>query len=102
MPDRKIDPFLIERQTPQSMLAFATGPHWSGALEIGDASWQLPGYPPLAGGQLTARHDRALTVLTAGIAITIFLAYILASQAATRANSHWRTDVFWSLLRPTF
>ena len=29
---------------------------------------------PLAGGRLTARHDRALTVLTAGIAITIFLA----------------------------
>jgi diguanylate cyclase (GGDEF)-like protein len=77
MPDRKIDPFLIERQTLQSMLAFATGPHWSGALEIGDASWQLPGYPPLAGGQLTARHDRALTVLTAGIAITIFLAIYL-------------------------
>jgi diguanylate cyclase (GGDEF)-like protein len=74
--DRSIPDFSSERQTPQSMLAFATGPHWSGALEIGDASWQVRA-TPLASGRLIARHDRALTVLTAGIAITTFLAIYL-------------------------
>jgi diguanylate cyclase (GGDEF)-like protein len=74
--DRSIPDFSSERQAPQSMLAFATEPHWSGALEIGDVSWQVRAIPS-AGGPLIARHDRALTVLTAGIAITTFLAIYL-------------------------
>lgn len=60
----------------QTMRAFAKGPRWLGTLKIGDASWQVQAIPA-AGGRLTARYDRALIVLTAGIAITVFLAIYL-------------------------
>src|SRR6266849_6495393 len=63
-------------QTPQSMQDFATGTHWSGALRIGDATWQVQAIPA-AGGRLIARYDRALIVLTAGLIITIFVAVYL-------------------------
>ena len=63
-------------QTEQLKRAFAKAPRWSGALKIGDASWQVQAIPA-AGGRLTARYDRALTVLTAGIVITAFLAVYL-------------------------
>src|SRR5579872_2031753 len=59
-----------------AMRALARGPHWSGTLRIGDANWQVKGIPA-AGGHLTARYDRALTVLTAGCAVTIFLCVYL-------------------------
>jgi diguanylate cyclase (GGDEF)-like protein len=62
--------------TAQTVRAFAKGPNWSGTLKIGDADWQVQAIPA-AGGRLTARYDRALTVLTAGIAITAFLAVYL-------------------------
>jgi diguanylate cyclase (GGDEF)-like protein len=71
-----VSDFSSERQTPQSMLAAANGPHWSGALRIGDASWQVRATPAV-GGRLITHHDRALTVLTAGIIITTFLAVYL-------------------------
>jgi diguanylate cyclase (GGDEF)-like protein len=60
----------------QTAQAFAKGPRWSGTLKIGDANWQVQAIPA-AGGRLTARYDRALIVLTAGIAITIFLTVYL-------------------------
>src|SRR6185437_5616849 len=50
--------------------------YWSGALKIADASWQVQAIPA-AGGHLTVRYDRALTVLMAGCAVTIFLAVYL-------------------------
>jgi diguanylate cyclase (GGDEF)-like protein len=62
--------------TAQIMRAFAQGPRWSGMLKIGDANWQVQAIPAV-GGRLTARYDRALIVLTAGIAITVFLAVYL-------------------------
>ncbi|THD47379.1 MAG: EAL domain-containing protein [Bradyrhizobium sp.] len=62
--------------TVQTVRAFAKGPKWSGLLRIGDANWHVQAIPA-AGGRLTARYDRALTVLTAGIAITAFLAVYL-------------------------
>jgi diguanylate cyclase (GGDEF)-like protein len=62
--------------TVQTMHAFAEGPRWSDTLKIGDANWQVQAIP-VAGGRLTARYDRALIVLTAGIAITLFLAVYL-------------------------
>ncbi len=62
--------------TSRVMQAFAKGPYWSGALRIGDASWQVQAIPA-AGGHLTVRYDRALTVLMAGCAVTIFLAVYL-------------------------
>jgi diguanylate cyclase (GGDEF)-like protein len=61
--------------TAQTVRAFAKGPNWSGTLKIGDANWQVQAIP--AAGRLTARYGRALTVLTAGIAITAFLAVYL-------------------------
>ncbi len=62
--------------TSRTMQAFAKGPYWSGALKIADASWQVQAIPA-AGGHLTVRYDRALTVLMAGCAVTIFLAVYL-------------------------
>jgi diguanylate cyclase (GGDEF)-like protein len=64
------------RPTVQTVLAFAKGPKWAGLLRIGDANWHVRAIPA-AGGRLTARYDRALIVLTAGIAITAFLAVYL-------------------------
>jgi diguanylate cyclase (GGDEF)-like protein len=63
-------------RTAQTVQAFANEPNWSGRLMIGDADWRVQAIPA-AGGHLTARYDRALTVLTAGIAITAFLAVYL-------------------------
>jgi diguanylate cyclase (GGDEF)-like protein len=63
-------------RTAQTVQAFANEPNWSGRLKIGDADWRVQAIPA-AGGHLTARYDRALTVLTAGIAITAFLAVYL-------------------------
>jgi diguanylate cyclase (GGDEF)-like protein len=62
--------------TAQTVQPFANEPNWSGPLKIGDADWRVQAIPA-AGGRLTARYDRALTVLTAGIAITAFLAVYL-------------------------
>jgi diguanylate cyclase (GGDEF)-like protein len=63
-------------QTSRSIQAFAKGPRWSGALRIGDAEWQVQAIPA-AGGRLTARYDRALIVLAAGLIITIFMVVYL-------------------------
>ncbi|WP_298258307.1 EAL domain-containing protein [Bradyrhizobium sp.] len=60
---------------PQVIQALMKEPHWSGTLRIGDANWQVKGMP--AGGHLTARHDRAVIVLAAGWAVTIFLCVYL-------------------------
>ncbi len=74
-PENKFVPdFSSEPGASQS--AFADGPHWSGTLKIGDASWHVR-VTPTADGRLTARHERALTVLAAGIVITTFLAVYL-------------------------
>jgi diguanylate cyclase (GGDEF)-like protein len=62
-------------QSPQTMQAFAKE-HWSGTLKIGDANWHMQAIPA-AGGRFAAHHDRAMTVLTAGYAITIFLVLYL-------------------------
>jgi diguanylate cyclase (GGDEF)-like protein len=56
------------------MQALMKGPHWSGTLRIGDANWQVKAIPA---GHLTARHGRAVTVLAAGWAVTIFLCVYL-------------------------
>jgi diguanylate cyclase (GGDEF)-like protein len=63
-------------ETAQSRRAFAKQRHWSGTLKIGDANWHVLAIPT-PGGPLTARYDRALTVLTAGIVITAFLSLYL-------------------------
>ena len=61
---------------PLMMHALESEPHWSGSLRIGDAKWQVKAFPA-AGGHLTVRYERALTVLTAGCAVTIFLCVYL-------------------------
>jgi diguanylate cyclase (GGDEF)-like protein len=65
-----------EPATTRTALAFANGQYWSGALNVGDATWLVKAVPAV-GGRLTPRFDRALTVFTAGSAITIFLAVYL-------------------------
>jgi diguanylate cyclase (GGDEF)-like protein len=73
---RSVPDYSSAPQTPQLMRAFATGPRWSGALRIGDANWQVQAVPA-AGGRLTARYDRALTVLAAGLILTVFVVIYL-------------------------
>ena len=63
-------------QTSQSMQAFATGPHWSGVLRVGDANWQVQAIPAV-GGRLTTHYDRALIMLAAGLIITVFVVVYL-------------------------
>jgi diguanylate cyclase (GGDEF)-like protein len=58
-------------QTSQSRQAFATGPGWSGMLRIGDATWRVHAIPA-ARGRLTARYDRAMITLVAGLIVTGF------------------------------
>jgi diguanylate cyclase (GGDEF)-like protein len=78
---RAIPDYASVPQTLRSMQAFAKGPRWSGALRIGDAAWQVQAIPA-AGGRLTARYDRAVIVLAAGLIITIFMVVylVLASR----------------------
>src|SRR6202171_1809237 len=72
--NRFVPDFSSEPNASQS--AVAEPAHWSGTLKIGDASWHVRA-TPTADGRLTTRHERALTVLAAGIAITTFLAVYL-------------------------
>jgi diguanylate cyclase (GGDEF)-like protein len=74
--DRSMPDFSSERQTPPSMPTAAEGPHWSGTLNLGDASWQVLA-TPAADGRLMTYHVRSMTVLAAGIAITTLLAVYL-------------------------
>jgi diguanylate cyclase (GGDEF)-like protein len=78
---RSVPDYSSAPQTPQSIDAFATGTRWLGALRIGDANWQVQAIPA-AGGRLTARYDRALIVLTAGLIVTLFMVVylVLASR----------------------
>jgi diguanylate cyclase (GGDEF)-like protein len=73
---RSVPDFSSAPQLSQSSLAFANEPRWSGTLKIGDANWRVQAIPA-AGGRLTTRYDRALTVLAAGIIITAFLSVYL-------------------------
>jgi diguanylate cyclase (GGDEF)-like protein len=74
--NRSVPDFSSEPQNARAREAFATEPHWSGALRIGDASWHVRATPAV-NGRLMTRHDRALTVLAAGIVITACLAVYL-------------------------
>src|ERR1019366_3991755 len=60
----------------QSMQAFATGPHWSGVLRVGDANWQVQAIPAV-GGRLTTHYPPALIMLAAGLIITVFVVVYL-------------------------
>jgi diguanylate cyclase (GGDEF)-like protein len=76
---RSIPDYSSAPQTP--IEAFASATRWSATLRIGDAEWQMLAVPA-AGGRLTARHDRALIVLSAGVIITLFVVVylVLASR----------------------
>jgi diguanylate cyclase (GGDEF)-like protein len=102
--------FSSEAQSPQSMLAFARGPLWSGTLKIGDASWTLRA-APAADGRLITHYGRALTVLVFGIVITVFLAVYLGlasrnSRQLALANRRVlelaQTDILTGLPNRTF
>jgi diguanylate cyclase (GGDEF)-like protein len=80
---RSVADFSSVPETPESIKAFAAGTPWSGVLRIGDAGWKVLAIPT-PGGRLTARYDRALIVLTAGLIITVFVVVylVLASRNA--------------------
>ncbi|HET7888451.1 MAG TPA: EAL domain-containing protein [Bradyrhizobium sp.] len=69
---------------PAVMQAFTDGQYWSGTLRVGDANWLIKAIPA-PGGQLAPHFDRALTVFTAGAAITIFLTvYLIMASRNSR------------------
>jgi len=68
---RSIPDYSSAPQTSRSRQAFATGPRWSGMLRIGDATWRVQAIPA-ARGRLTARYDRAMVALAAGLIVTGF------------------------------
>ena len=68
---RSIPDYSSAPQTSRSRQAFATGPRWSGMLRIGDATWRVQAIPA-ARGRLTARYDRAMIALAAGLIVTGF------------------------------
>jgi diguanylate cyclase (GGDEF)-like protein len=68
---RSIPDYSSAPQTSRSRQAFATGPRWSGMLRIGDATWRVQAIPA-ARGRLTARYDRAMIALAAGLTVTGF------------------------------
>jgi diguanylate cyclase (GGDEF)-like protein len=74
--NRLIPDYSSTPQTPQSLEAFATETHWTGALRIGDANWEVQAIPA-AGGRLITRYDRALILLAAGLIVTIFVVIYL-------------------------
>jgi diguanylate cyclase (GGDEF)-like protein len=79
---RSIPDYSSAPQTP--IEAFASATRWSATLTVGDAEWQVLTVPA-AGGRLTARYDRALIVLTAGVMITIFVVvYIVLASRNSR------------------
>jgi diguanylate cyclase (GGDEF)-like protein len=61
---------------PASREYLAKAPQWSGALNIGDASWQVRA-APAADGPFVVYCYRALAVLAAGLVITSLLAAYL-------------------------
>lgn len=68
----------------RAMQMLAREQYWSGTLRIGDADWQVRAIPAV-GGPLMARFDRAVSVFTAGCAITIFLAaYLVMASRNSR------------------
>jgi diguanylate cyclase (GGDEF)-like protein len=75
--DLSVPDFSSERRTPESMRAFAQGPHWSATLKIGDSRWPVLAAPAM-GGQFAVHHDRGNAILAAGFSVTIFLAVYLA------------------------
>ncbi|MDB5504177.1 MAG: Periplasmic sensor diguanylate cyclase/phosphodiesterase [Tardiphaga sp.] len=75
--DLPLPDFASERQIPRSRSTFAKGQEWAGTLRIGDTSWPVQATPAV-NGRLITHYDRSLTVLAAGIVITIFLAVYLS------------------------
>ena len=73
-------------ETPE-LKALVNETPWSGALRIGDANWKVLAVPT-PGGRLTARYDRAMIVLTAGLIITMFVVVylVLASRNARQVE----------------
>ncbi len=63
-------------KTPQPTPVLSTEPPWSGALKIGDANWRVEA-TPAATGRLSARYERALITLAAGLIITVFVVIYL-------------------------
>ena len=68
---------------PLSRAAILAGPHWTGLLQIGDASWTMVAVPT-PGGPEIAKHTGAWMVLIGGVLITfILVGYIWATGRHT-------------------
>jgi diguanylate cyclase (GGDEF)-like protein len=63
-------------ETSQPTPALSAETPWSGALKIGDANWRVEA-TPAAASRLSARYDRALIMLAAGLIITVFVVIYL-------------------------
>jgi diguanylate cyclase (GGDEF)-like protein len=79
---------------PQPRAAIASGPHWSGLLSVGDASWTLIAVP-VPGGPASPSHTAGWVVLICGLLLTAALvAYILRTGHSNRqlSTQNRRTD----------
>jgi len=80
---RSIPDYSSAPKISQSPNAFSEDTPWSGALKIGDANWSVEASPTPA-SQLNPRYDRALTMLAAGLVITLFVVIYL--ELASRSS----------------
>jgi diguanylate cyclase (GGDEF)-like protein len=69
---------------PQPQAALAAGPHWSGALSVGDANWTFIAVP-IPGGPAAADYARGWVVLICGLLLSAALmAYIWGTARHAR------------------
>jgi diguanylate cyclase (GGDEF)-like protein len=69
---------------PQLPAGLVAGPHWSGALSVGDANWTFIAVP-IPGGPAAAGHARGWVVLICGLLLSAALmAYIWATARHAR------------------
>src|SRR4051794_29480195 len=72
---------------PQPRAALLAGPHWSGELEVGDATWTTIAVPT-PGGPATASHTAGWVVLLCGLLLSAALAaYIWGTGHSNRQLS---------------
>jgi diguanylate cyclase (GGDEF)-like protein len=78
----------------QPRAAITAGPHWSGALSVGDASWTLIAVP-VPGGPVASNHTAGWVVLFCGLLLTAALvAYIWRTGYSNKqlSTQNRRTD----------
>jgi diguanylate cyclase len=87
-----------EPAEPKSEAALRAGPHWSGELRAGDASWRIMAVP-IPGGPMSGGHGQALVVLAAGLLVggLVLANMSAAGRYARRIEALAQTDPLTTL-----